>query len=298
MNLSSRSAMNAAACVMAAVVLTLAVGTAEAADKDNRPDTVTPRATVPPRVGAVATTALFAQVAIGGGFTTVFTFMNTGSTPLSGNLILTDNTGNPMNASLTSPGTLPEAGSAGEVMAVGSSVPLSINPGGTQFITASAVNTGAQTVGWARVESDGGTLGGVATFQYSPLGTLQSVAGVLASDATQFATIPVDNDDSKQRYTGFAVANPGSSDLTIRIVPVDANGNVIQAVLLSETLKPGTQLATFLHQEWKSPVALSFKGSVVLIAPEGRSFAVVALVQNQGLYTAIPVIPAKAPTVN
>ena len=44
--------------------------------------------------------------------------------------------------------------------------------------------------------------------------------------------------------------------------------------------------------------ALFFRGSVVLIAPAGRSVAVVALVLDQGLLSATPVIPSKAPTVN
>jgi hypothetical protein len=253
----------------------------------------------PGPIGAATTTAVFAQVAIGGGYTTVFTFLNTGATPTTGNLILTDSAGKPMNASLTAPSSFPEAPSAGGVEAVGPSIALSINPGGTQFITAGpAVATDPTKAGWARVESDGGTLGGVATFQYAPGGSLSTIAGVLASNAVQFATIPVDNDDGARRYTGFAIANPGSSSLTVRIVPVDLNGNVVPGLTLSRTLGSGAQLATFLHQEWNAPAALTFKGSVVLLAPAGQSFAVVALVQNQGLLTAVPVIPAKAPTIN
>jgi hypothetical protein len=36
---------------------------------------------------------------------------------------------------------------------------------------------------------------------------------------------------------------------------------------------------------------------MVLIEQAGQQFSVVALVQNQGLFTAIPVIPAKAPNI-
>jgi hypothetical protein len=36
---------------------------------------------------------------------------------------------------------------------------------------------------------------------------------------------------------------------------------------------------------------------MVLIGQAGKKFVVVALVQNEGLYTAIPVIPSKAPNV-
>ena len=57
----------------------------------------------PGPVGAATTTALFAQVAIGGGYTTLFTFLNTGGTSVEGNLILTSDDGTAMNATLTSP---------------------------------------------------------------------------------------------------------------------------------------------------------------------------------------------------
>jgi hypothetical protein len=36
---------------------------------------------------------------------------------------------------------------------------------------------------------------------------------------------------------------------------------------------------------------------MVLIAEGGKRFLVVALAQNKGLYTAIPVIPGKAPNI-
>jgi hypothetical protein len=37
---------------------------------------------------------------------------------------------------------------------------------------------------------------------------------------------------------------------------------------------------------------------MVLIGQGGNTFVVVALVLNQGLFTAIPVIPEKAPAIN
>jgi hypothetical protein len=249
--------------------------------------------------GAATTTAVFAHVAIGDGYTTVFTFMNTGATALIGNLILTDDSGKPLTVSLVEPSGFPLAPSEGRMEAVGSSLSLSINAGGTLFLAAGPAAAGDPArKGWARVESDGGTLGGVATFQYSPGGTLQTIAGVLASSPVEAATIPVDNDASSERYTGFALANPGDSLLTVRVVPVDQNGVAVPGLSLSIPLAAGSQTATFLHQVWQTASALSFQGSVVLMAPAGRSFAVVALVQNQGLLSATPVIPSKAPAIN
>ena len=233
-------------------------------------------------------TALFAHVAMGGGYTTTFTLLNTGSTTLTGNLILTKHDGTSLSAAFTGPSSF---------SATASSVPLTIPIGGTQFWVASGVGTGPDPdTGWARVESSGGTLGGVATFQYAPGGTLAGIAGVLAADSVQFATIPVDDNHSQGRDTGYAVANPSSTDtLNIKVQTVKADGT-LGATLSQITLGPGKQTASFF---WQDPAASQqFQGSVVMIEQSGKKFAVVALVLNQSLYTAIPVIPAKAPSIN
>jgi hypothetical protein len=233
-----------------------------------------------------SSSALFAHVAVGGGYTTVFTFLNTGSTPLTGNLILTKSDGTPLTAALSDP-----------TGAVGSSVPLSIAPGGTQFVTASSVNASDTTAtGWARVESTGGTLGGVATFQLVEGGTLKTIAGVLASGTVDTATIPLDDDDAAARYTGYAIANPGAEAITIKAVTVKADGTP-GATLRMIALRPGEQVAAFFFQA-QEPSNRVFQGSVVLMGQGGAKFVLVALVQDQGLFTAIPVINAKAPGIN
>jgi len=252
----------------------------------------------PGPVGAATTTALFAQVAVGGGFTTTFTLLNTGSTALTGNLILTKSDGTPMNVSLGAPSGNPSFAPSTELV-VGSSTPINIPSGGTTFLTATPANPDDYFVGWGRVESSGGTLGGVATFSLTSAGQLQAIAGVLSADVTSVATIPVDDDVSQNRATGYAVANPGSSSITIRVVEVSADGNTITA-LSPINLDPGKQTAAFFFQD--KAAAQKFRGSAVLIGQAGATFSVVALLQVQGatglLYTAIPVIPAKAPNIN
>lgn len=79
----------------------------------------------PGPVGAATTTALFAQVAVGGGFTTTFTLLNTGSTALTGNLILTKSDGSEMNVSLGAPSGNPSFAPSTEFV-VGSSTPINI----------------------------------------------------------------------------------------------------------------------------------------------------------------------------
>jgi hypothetical protein len=243
--------------------------------------------------GSTSISNMFAQVAIGGGYTTVCTLLNTGSDTTSGNLILTDDLGKPMYAAFASQGY------AGRVA---SSFPVSVAPGGMQSITAGAINPGdAVKAGWARVESSGGSSAGVATFQLMNGDALATIVGVLSADATNAATIPVDDDrtlGAKSRMTGYAVANPGSEDINIKVVLLNPDGSVARSVEPPglNPLKPGCHSAVFLWEDLNDP-NLQFRGSAVLLAQSAKTFSIVALVLDQGLYTSIPVIPAKAPGI-
>lgn len=247
--------------------------------------------TDPGPVGVNTTTALFSQVAIGGGYETVFTLLNTGATDLTGVLILTEGNGTPMTATFTAPGAAPATGDSYNIGP--------IHSGGTQFITASPTNPANATVtGWGRVESSGGTIGGVGTFEFSQGGKLTTIAGVLAGNLVNVATIPVDNDGAQSRFTGYAIANPSNANVNIKIDIVNANGTLHQTLTLPQLnpLGPHQQVARFIHQDVAS--LLTFQGSMVLIASTGESFSVVALVLDQNLITAVPVIPSKAPGIN
>jgi len=240
---------------------------------------------------AATTTNLFAQVAIGAGYTTVFSFLNTGVDATLGNLILTASSGQPMTASFASPG-LPNS--------VGSAFPISLPSGGSQVITATTLNpaTDPISVGWARVESSGGDLGGVATFQLA-LGTeLTTIVGVLSAPATSAATIPIDDDHSVFRDTGYAIANPGNTPINIKMVLVLPDGTVHQTFFPPglNPLPPGRHVASFIWQDTNDPFLL-YRGSVVMIEQGGQPFSMVALVLNKSLFTAIPVIPGSAPGV-
>jgi hypothetical protein len=251
----------------------------------------------PGPIGLATTTALFAHVAVGGGWNTVFTFVNTGTSSVAGNLILTANDGTPMNVAVADPAVNPQAGTTGgPVEAVGSSVPISIPVGGVTVLAATPLSTSGSTqTGWARIESSGGQLGGVATFQlFDAKGNLTTTAGVLSADAVAAATIPVDNDDSQNRQVGYALANPGTAPLTVKAVVVDSAGSVKSSFNIQ--LAAGGQTATFLWQNDAS--LLKFRGSLVLIAQGTTNFSVVALVQNGTLYTVIPVISGKAANIN
>ncbi len=248
----------------------------------------------PGPVGAATTTALFAQIAIGGGFNTTFTILNTGSDALAGDLFLVADDGRPLNASLSS------AGSVQNQPAVAASAAVNVPAGGAQIITADPVTPNDSTkAGWASIMSSGGSPNGVGTFRLSSGSSLATVAGVLASQPVSVATIPVDDDSAANRFTGYAIANSGNQNVNIRIVVVNPDGSPSQTLNppLLNPLAPGAHVARFLYQDLNN-ANLQFKGSMVLIAQGSGTFAVVALLQDRGLFTAIPVVAAKAPGIN
>ena len=228
---------------------------------------------------------LFPQVAVGGGYTTIFTITNTGPTTASGNLILMDPQGKPLSVN----GTLTY--SSGTTLQVdGDSFALTVPSGGTIFlsITGLAIQTG-----WATLESTGGFLTGVATYEYVVDSTIQSMVGILHAQPMQYATIPVDIDGSQDKQLAYAIANPGSQTIVIKVALVGQDGTLIED---SETvtLGPGEQMAQYLRQEL---VRTSFKGSLVLRGQAGATFVALGLLDKQGIFTVIPVISGKAPGV-
>lgn len=253
-------------------------------------------------VAQTTTTARFPRVVVGGGYTTTFTLMNTGSTPLTGTLVLTFDS--PAIVKVTDLVLNQTSTFSGSPI----NIPISSIPsGGTMFLSAAPTNPNDPNtaVGWGRVESTGGTLGGVATFFAYQNGQLQTVAGVLSSDLVPAATIPVD--DNASQSTGYAVANPGNSPITITVKEVPADGNSANAVTLTPiTVAAGQQTASFFYQDKNAfdypNSSPPFRGSAVLIGQGGATFCVVALVLVQGatgpLITVIPVFPSKAPIIN
>jgi hypothetical protein len=75
---------------------------------------------------------------------------------------------------------------------------------------------------------------------------------------------------------------------------VGQNGTVVDdSVTL--TLTPGQQISRYLRQDIAA--AATFKGTLVLSGQNGATFAAVALVDKQGIFSVIPIISGKAPGI-
>jgi sugar lactone lactonase YvrE len=232
--------------------------------------------------GTSFSSTYYPHVAIGGGWSTLFTLINTNANTVTGNLFFYDTQGNPLTVRISS-------------SSVGSSFPISIPVGGTMFLTVNPLNSNDPAKsGWAKASTSGGSLDGVATFQqFSDKGAIQTAAGVLSTQPIQFVSIPVNDNADQNLATAYGIANPTDQILTIKVALVDLNGAVVDDTK-SFTLNPGQQIARFFNQDFSQKV---FQGSMVLRAQGTGTFVAVALIQNQQLFTAIPVIRSKAPNI-
>ena len=229
----------------------------------------------------------FTQVAVDGGYTTTFTIINTGGIADEGSLTLTDQAGHPFTVSATEPSS----------PAINNSViPISIPAFGVKIITVNAAGSPGPTpkVGWARLDSSSGMLNGVATFQTRQGPVLTSVAGVLPTQPQSNVTIPVDNDLSVGRRTGFAIGNPYANAIRLSITVMDEGGHQVGDTIRL-VLAGHNQIARFLD-EFATRYG-TFRGSMVILADEPAVvFVSVALLlyqgpTSQGLMSVIPVIP-------
>jgi hypothetical protein len=205
-------------------------------------------------------------------------------------LILTDPQGNPLsvNGAITDSSGITEPALAGESFAI------TVPAGGTVFLLATGLNADSATkTGWAQLESTGGFLTGVATYEYVLDSKIQTSVGVLQSQTMQYATIPVDNDSNQSKQIAYAIANPSSQTIAIRLALVGQDGVVVDDTV-TVTLGPGEQIARYL---WQEMARTNFKGSLVLRGQGGARFIAVALLDKQGLLTAIPLISGKASSV-
>ncbi len=213
--------------------------------------------------GSIPYAVHFAHYAVGMGYATTFTLVNTGDTPASGVLALRDPEGN-----------------------LRTLLQVSMGPGGVNRVR---LQGASMRTGWATYEGTGGNVSGVATFEFAERGgILKTVAGVLASSPTSSATIPVEYDPVMELATAYAVANPGTDVVRIRMELLSDDGvlldNPVEFALL-----PGCQIARYVHEDF--PSLESFHGSVVLSDPAGGRFVVIALAQNSGLLSVLPALP-------
>ena len=217
----------------------------------------------------------FPQVAIGGGYTTSFVIINTGTAPVSARINFYDQTG--VN-----------------LAAYGRAINVPVG-GSTRF---TLPDQGALTSFWGELPAGTATVQGVATFQgRSDTGALVTAAGVLGVGGGNSFLVPVDVTPTSS--TGVAIANVNaSSAVTVNLRLLGENGSQVASandVRLSP-LKPHAQIADFVTSFFPQLAGTTFAGALVIeaAAAPANSLAATALTLKEGLLSAIPVLPVRA----
>jgi hypothetical protein len=228
---------------------------------------------------------LFPQYIAGNGFSTKFTVVNVGNTAVTGDLVIVDSLGD------TFPGITQADGSSQQS---GATAPVTIAPGSMRVFTLPASQSGSGiSTGWAKVESSLGILKGYSSLEYRNAGVLRNYSILPNADPMPAAEIPVNNDDSVGRYTGFSATNFDSTGINLKVAVFSEDGVLLEVVSPPELnpLAPGSQAAKFLH-EVSTFAKGRFRGTMILYTENQRNFIAAGLVQDEGLLSMMPVLAA------
>jgi hypothetical protein len=222
-----------------------------------------------------AGTIYFAQVADGGGYVTTITIVNPTSNEATATLKLADDYGTPWPINLTD-------GRSGSQFFV--SVPAM---GSTRLISTGVGQT--TKTGWAVLDSQA-DLSGVATFDYRSGSTLMDSVGAMGTPSGKRFLLPVDT--SLTADTGFAVANIGTDDVSIKVTLQTENGTISSSAMDSRLnpLFSQRHLAIFVSQIFPSLQSRTFKGSLVIEVVGSGDIAVLGLAFKEGQLSSVPFV--------
>jgi hypothetical protein len=203
----------------------------------------------------------FAFFAGGEGYSTTVTLVNTGTTAATGFLLPRDSLGRPLTARQ-----------------------MSVPPHGVSRFTIGGSGGSPLLTGWATYSGSGGKVSGFATIEQS--GVVKSAVAELSSKPSLSVTIPAGFIVPLERYTAFALANPGTADVTVRIAVYSAEG-IPAAEPFTLTLGAGQMKAQFLFESLPDPVI--FDGTMVVTSESGDPFLAMAMSWIKGSLAMIPV---------
>jgi hypothetical protein len=171
-----------------------------------------------------------------------------------------------------------------------SSFEITIPSGGTIFLEIlSSDNPDEMQTGWVKLEATGGLLSGMATYEFVYGAYTDLFFSLPSSPLLQFVSIPFHNNAAIGKQIAYVIVNPGSVSALVNLALVDQAGNVVENSMALE-IGPGQQIAKYLWQDLGCP---DFRGSVIFYSTDSQPFVIFALVEKQGLFTALPVAAAE-----
>ena len=221
-----------------------------------------------------------AQLAFAGNWTTTFTLVNTGTTPIQASLNFFDNNGNPLPVPLAFPQSGTTAGSAASTAAV------TVNPGAGQLVQTAGLASEPTQVGWTQLLANG-NLGGFAVFQQTNGASAQEAVVPLESlDPTAFF---IWFDNTGGNATGIALANTVAQAATVPVVIRADTG----AVLQSTTVQLPANGHTSFDLASTYALASGIRGTVEFETPAGGQISVLGIeFSPTGAFSTIPALAA------
>ncbi len=226
-----------------------------------------------------ADSVYFAQIADGGGYVTTITIFNATSSLATGRLTFTESNGMPWFITIDG--------------VYAHQFPLAIPPMGSKRLFIDGKNYLLKT-GWAVLESES-NLQGVATFDYRPDLTLVDTVGVIASTSGRRFVIPIYA--SPESDTGFAIANIGTTGVTVRLALHDENGNEKFSRTDSRfnPLAAQNHISIFVSEIFPKLPSI-FVGSLTIEVVGTGEITAMGLCFNEGQLSSVPVAPIGAPS--
>ena len=219
-----------------------------------------------------------AQLAFAGAWTTTFTLVNTGTTPVQATLNFFDNNGNPLPVPLVFPQSSMTAGSPV------TSTTVTVNPGAGQLIQTAGLTSQPTQVGWTQLLANG-NLGAFAVFQQAIGASVQQAVVPLENRKPTAFEIWFDNTGGYA--TGIALANVGTQAASIPVVIRDDSG----ATVMSTTILLAAGGYSSFNLASSYAAAAGIRGTVEFDTPSGGQISVLGLSFNPtGAFSTIPAV--------
>jgi hypothetical protein len=216
-----------------------------------------------------------AQIASGAGWGTVFTLVNTGTTPADVQVAFFDDSG----SALSLPITFPQSPLTPAQQA--STVNQTLAAGATLLIQSQGLASQALHVGSAQL-STSGSVGGFAIFHYSPTG--QEAIVPLETRNAKAYVLAFDNTNGLA--TGVALANESNQTANVAVILLDDTGAPIGTATIS--LAAAGHTSFMLTQNYASTAGR--RGTVEFDAPPGGRISALGIRANGSALTTVPVL--------
>jgi len=214
-----------------------------------------------------------AQVASAGGWETLFTLVNTGTTSSSAHLDFFDNNGAPL--------ALPISVTPGAPATPMTSVDQALNPGASVIVDSTGDSAQPQSVGWAQLLATG-TVSGFGIFRF-PAAKWEAVVPLETRTANSFI---VAFDNTASVTTGVAVSNITQVNAVVTVTIRNDAGTQIGTTTIN---LPGQGHTAFMLNSQYS-VTAGKRGTVEFRTTNAGVISVLGLRANGSALTTLPVL--------